>query len=111
LEVPVLAKPSAVLNTARGAFHFFDEACNDTFDQSDLGVLETLKSPAIELETQKTVIRIQSDLDHLQDARFPGAPIAMHTDSYRVFRFLPQQGNDGFGDRLVIEEINLSLVV
>ena len=37
-------------------------------------------------------------LDHLQDARFSGAPITMRADSYRVFWFLPQQRDDCLSD-------------
>ena len=46
----------------------FNKAGNDPFDQGNLGVLETLKAPAVELEAENTVICIKCYFDHLQDA-------------------------------------------
>src|SRR5208337_1964394 len=89
----------------------FNQARDDTFDQRNLRVFKTLKAPAVEFEAENAFLGIKGSLDHLQDARFSGAPITMHADSYRVFWFLPQQRNDCLSDRLIIEEINLSLVV
>src|SRR5581483_10534959 len=89
----------------------FNQARNDTFDQRNLRVFKTLKAPAVEFEAENALLGIEGSLDHLQEARFSGAPITMHADSYREFWFLPQQRNDCFGNRLIVEEINLSLIV
>src|SRR5258708_19785684 len=52
------------------------QAGDNAFDECDLGVFESLKSPAVKFEAQDAVLHIECGLYHLQDARFSRAPVA-----------------------------------
>ena len=67
----------------------FKQARNDTFDQRNLRVLKTLKAPAVEFEAENVPWALSESSIISKDARFSGAPIAMHADSYRVFLASP----------------------
>jgi hypothetical protein len=88
-----------------------NQARNNAFNQGDFRVFKTLKAPAIKFEAENALLSIERSFDHLKDARFSCAPVTVHADSYRVFGPFPQQRDDRFSDRLIIEEINLGLVV
>jgi hypothetical protein len=88
-----------------------DQTGDDALDQRDLGVLETLKPPSVKLETEDAVLAREATLDHLEDAGLPRAPIAVNANRHRALGLLPQQRDDGLGDRFVVEEIDLRFVV
>ena len=62
----------------------------DTFDQSDLGILETLETPTIELDAEHILVAVEAVLNHFENAGLPGTPIAVHPDRHRVLGILPQ---------------------
>ena len=80
-------------------------------DDCDLGVLEALESPAVEFETEDAFLCIECGFDHLKDALFSGAPVAVHADCHGMVRPLPEQHADWLGYSLVIEEVNLCFVI
>jgi len=88
-----------------------EQTGDDALDQRDLGVLETLEPPSIELETEDAVLVRKTTLDHLEDAGLPSAPIAVNANRHWALRLLPQQRDDGLGDRFVVKEIDLRFVV
>jgi hypothetical protein len=46
-----------------------------------------------------------------QSVEKPRAPIAVNANRHRALRLLPQQRDDGLGDRFVVKEIDLRFVV
>lgn len=82
-----------------------------TLDQRDLGILEALKPPTIEFETENSVFPGELSFDHLQDTGLACIPVAMHADGDGSMRTLAQQADDRRGDRFVIQQIDLGFVV
>src|SRR6185312_15413223 len=82
-----------------------------SLDQRDLGIFEPLKTPAVELDAEDGLIRTKAVFDHFQNAGFASAPVAMNSDRHGALGLFAQQLDDGLGDRLVIEEIDLGLIV
>jgi hypothetical protein len=79
-----------------------EEAGDDTLDQRDLGVLESLKTPAIELEAEYPVAAVQPRLDHFENAGLASTPVAMHADRDRMTGLGAQDGDDRGCDRFVV---------
>ena len=90
---------------------FFDESSDDAFYQGDLGVLETLESPAIELEAQNFIFAFESSFDHLKHTGLASSPVTVYTDGYRLVRSISEQSNDRCSDGFVVQKINSGFVV
>src|SRR3981189_2898472 len=82
---------------------FFDQAGDDSFDQGDLGVFETLKAPTVEFQAKHVVAAGEAGFDHFKYARFAGAPITVNTDRHRMRMLRTQEPDNCRGDCFVIQ--------
>ncbi len=94
-----------------GQWTLLDYICDDSLDERNLCVLEALEAPSIEFDAKNIIAISQCVINHLQDARFARAPIAVHADRDSLFRPFREQVCNRLGDGLVIEEIHLRFVV
>ena len=106
--------PEDILDRGRGLVQgrtLLDQARDDPLDQGDLGILEALKAPSVELEAQDFVLVGEPRLDHFEHAGLARTPVAMHADRHRMVGPGAKQLDDRGRDGLVVQQVDPGFVV
>ena len=93
-----------------------DELGDDALDQRDLRVLESLELPPVEPDAEVASIcsasaLLEGRLDHVEHARLPRTPVAMHADGDRGVTPRCDELNHNLGDRLVPKEVDAGFLI
>src|ERR1700735_5550369 len=81
---------------------FLDERCYNALDQRDLGILETLKPPTVELQAKSTAFCFKAHLNHFQNAGLAGPPIPMDANRHGTIRPIAEKAHDRSRDCFIV---------